>query len=39
MRFALQAELLLDEGHGDVVHDTTGGHQGKVVGAAWTRTD
>jgi hypothetical protein len=33
----LAAEFLLDEGQGDVVHDTTGGHQGKVVGARWAK--
>jgi Concanavalin A-like lectin/glucanases superfamily len=33
----LAAEFLLDEGKGDVVHDTAGGHQGKVVGARWAK--
>lgn len=31
----LAAEFLLDEGTGDTVHDTTGKHQGKIVGATW----
>jgi Concanavalin A-like lectin/glucanases superfamily len=34
-RSGLVAEFLLDEGKGNVVHDTAGGHQGKIVGARW----
>jgi hypothetical protein len=33
----LAAEFLLDEGKGDIVHDTAGGHQGKIVGATWAK--
>ncbi len=36
-RQGLAAEFLLNEGTGDVAHDTTGRHQGKVVGATWAR--
>lgn len=36
-RQGLAAEFLLDEGKGDVVHDTTGGHRGKIVGARWAK--
>jgi hypothetical protein len=36
-RQGLAAEFLLDEGEGDAVHDTAGGHQGKVVGARWVK--
>ena len=36
-RQGLAAEFLLDEGAGDVVHDSAGGHQGKVVGARWAK--
>jgi len=35
-RDGLVAEFLLDEGKGDTVHDTTGKHVGKIVGARWT---
>jgi hypothetical protein len=38
-RSGLVAEFLLDEGHGDIVHDTTGRHQGKIVGARWAKTE
>jgi hypothetical protein len=31
----LVAEFLLNEGKGDIVHDTTGKHQGKIIGARW----
>jgi hypothetical protein len=34
-RSDLAAEFLLDEGKGDIVHDTTGKHEGKIVGAKW----
>jgi hypothetical protein len=34
-RSGLAAEFLLNEGQGDIVHDTTGRHQGKIVGARW----
>jgi len=33
----LSAEFLLDEGEGMVVHDTTGRHEGKIVGTRWVR--
>jgi len=32
----LVAQYLLDEKSGDVVHDSVGGHDGKVVGASWS---
>jgi hypothetical protein len=35
----LAAEFLLNEGKGDMVHDTTGRHQGKIVGARWARSE
>jgi hypothetical protein len=31
----LVAEFLFNEGHGDTIHDSTGRHQGKIVGARW----
>ena len=37
-RSGLAAEFLLNEGKGDVVHDTTGRHQGKIVAARWATT-
>jgi hypothetical protein len=37
-RRGLAAEFLLDEGKGDVAHDTTGRHEGKIVGAKWKKT-
>ena len=36
-RQALAAEFLLNEGKGEVIHDTTGGHEGKLAGATWAR--
>jgi hypothetical protein len=33
----LAAEFLLDESMGDTIHDTTGRHQGKIVGARWVK--
>jgi len=36
-QLGLAAEFLLDEGEGDTVHDTTGRHQGKIVGATWAK--
>ena len=38
-RSGLVAEFLLNEGKGDVVHDSTGRHQGKIVGARWVTTE
>jgi len=32
----LVAQYLLNEDSGDVVHDSVGGHDGKVVGASWS---
>jgi hypothetical protein len=34
-RSGLVAEFLLNEGKGDIVHDTTRRHEGKIVGARW----
>jgi hypothetical protein len=31
----LVAEYRLNEGSGDVVHDSAGGHNGKILGASW----
>jgi hypothetical protein len=41
-RQGLAAEFLLNEGAGDVVHDTTGVHQGRIFwryifGATWVK--
>ncbi len=36
-RHGLAAEFPLDEGKGEVVHDTTGRHQGKIAGAKWVK--
>lgn len=36
-RSGLAAEFLLNEGKGDTVHDTTGRHEGKIVGARWAK--
>jgi len=33
----LAAEFRLDEGSGNTARDTTGKHQGKIVGATWTK--
>lgn len=38
-RSGLMAEFLLNEGKGDVVHDTTGRRQGKIVGARWVTSE
>jgi hypothetical protein len=34
-RRGLVAEFPLDEGKGDIVHDATGRHEGRIVGARW----
>jgi len=36
-RSGLAAEFLLNEGGGDTVHDNTGKHQGRIVGARWAK--
>jgi hypothetical protein len=36
-RQGLAGEFLLDEGQGSVVHDTTGRHEGRIIGAAWAK--
>lgn len=35
----LAVEFLLNEGQGDIVHDTKGGKQGSIVGARWATLD
>jgi hypothetical protein len=36
-RQALAAEFLLDEGKGNIVHESAGRHEGKIIGATWAR--
>lgn len=38
-RSGLVAEFLLNECKGDLVHDTTGSRQGKIVGARWAKSE